>query len=467
MRTMNFIRVPALTALLMTALLLLLACSSPEPTATPAPQVNLEDVRQAVQEAVTASSGESVSPEEIQAMVEAAVAGSASQGLTAEEVEAQVAKAVSEALAQSGGVAKVSAAEPSSFTLTDVAGRTVTINRPVERIILGEARQIYIVASLQPGNPFDKIIGWRDDLRRFDADAYEKYKQIFSEVENIAEFGSPYSGEFSVERAIALEADVVTLNLGGLERAKEAGMIEQLAEVGIPVVVIDFRQEPLENTVPSTYLLGRLLGQEERAQEVVDYYLQQVNLVYSRLAQLEGEKPLVLLDTAAGIQSAEICCRTFGRANLGLLVERAGGINMGSELVPGWSGELNPEQIIVSDPDVIIGTGSNWTPYNPDGDFVSLGYFTDEADAKQDLIDLAAGRPGWDELQAVKNGRHHTVWHQFYNSPYHFVVLQQFAKWFHPELFEDVDPAANFAEFHERFLPIGYSGTFWVSAAGG
>ena len=176
MRTMNFIRVPALAALLMTALLFPLACSSPEPTATPAPAVNLEDVRQAVQEAVAASATESVSPEEIQAMVEAAVAGSASQGLTAEEVEAQVAKAVSEALAQSGGVAKVSAAEPSSFSLTDVAGRTVTINRPVERIILGEARQIYIVASLQPGNPFDKIIGWRDDLRRFDADAYEKYK---------------------------------------------------------------------------------------------------------------------------------------------------------------------------------------------------------------------------------------------------------------------------------------------------
>ena len=81
-------------------------------------------------------------------------------------------------------------------------------------------------------------------------------------MENIAEFGSPYSGEFSVERAIALEADVVTLNLGGLERAKEAGMIEQLAEVGIPVVVIDFRQEPLENTVPSTYLLGRLMGDD-------------------------------------------------------------------------------------------------------------------------------------------------------------------------------------------------------------
>ena len=134
---------------------------------------------------------------------------------------------------------------------------------------------------------------------------------------DIPEFGSPYSGEFSVENAIALQADVVKLNLGGLERAKEAGMIDQLAAVGIPVVVIDYRQFPLENTVPSTILLGRLFDQEERAQKIVDFYLQQVNKVYSRIEGIEKDKPTVV-DTAAGIQGAENCCRTCGRANQAL-----------------------------------------------------------------------------------------------------------------------------------------------------
>ncbi len=302
--------------------------------------------------------------------------------------------------------------EVESFELTDVTGRTVTIEGPVERIILGDARQIYIVAALQPRNPVNTIIGWRDDLRQFDGDTYAKYMVIFPDVQCIAEFGSPYSGEFRVERAIALEADVVTLNLGGLERAREAGMIEQLDEVGILVVVIDYLQEPLENTVPSTYLLGRLLGEEDRAQEEEDFYQQQVNLVHFRVAQLEEEKPVVFMDTAAGIQTAEIFCRTFGQANLGLLVERAGGVNLGSELVPGWSGEVNSAQIIVADPDVIIGTGSNWFPYSPDGDFVSLGYFTEPADARRRLQKLGRERPGSSKLQAVKTGRHHTVWLQ-------------------------------------------------------
>ena len=395
--------------------------SATSPTAS---QVTPEQMRAMIAEAVESSAPQTASPEEMRSMVGDAVAKSTtnSSGVTAAELESVVASAVSDALAAQQPVMEGNAAadpveEPGSIVLTDVAGRTVTVDMPVERVILGEGRQIYIVAALQPGNPFKSVIGWRDDLRKFDADAYNKYMEIFPEVADIPEFGSPYSGEFSVENAIALEADVVTLNLGGLERAKEAGMIEQLAAVGIPVVVIDYRQYPLENTVPSTILLGRLFDQEERAQEIVDFYLQQVNKVYTRIDGIEKEKPVVLLDTAAGIQGAENCCRTYGRANLGLMVERAGGINIGSELVPGWSGTLNPEQIIVSDPDVIIATGSNWFTYNPEGDFVSLGYFTEPEDARIRLKALGQGRPGWSELRALNQGRHHAVWHQFYNSP--------------------------------------------------
>ena len=442
----------------------------PVAAAQPAPTIDQEALHALVQDAVKSASTETTekaSPEEIKGMVQEAVAAEASPGVTAEEVEASVAKAVAEALAAQEAQAQAQQQvqdTPDSIVLTDVAGRTVEVEMPVERVILGEGRQIYIVAALQPGNPFDRIVGWRDDLRRADADTYNKYKEVFPELVDIPEFGSPYSGEFSVEKAIAVDADVVTLNLGGLDRAIEAGVIDQLAEVGIPVVVVDYRQEPLENTVPSTILLGRLFGQGERAQEIVDFYLQQVNQVYSRIDQIEKEKPLVFLDRAAGIRGSDDCCRTFGRANLGLIIERAGGLNIGSDLIPGWAGTLNPEQVIVSNPDVIIATGSNWYAINADGGFVSMGYFTDPADSRLALKNLADDRPGWTNLGAVNQGRYHAVWHQFYNSPYHFVALQQFAKWFYPEEFADVDPTANFAEFHRRFLPIGYSGTFFVSA---
>ena len=39
--------------------------------------------------------------------------------------------------------------------------------------------------------------------------------------------------------------------------------------------------------------------------------------------------------------------------------------------------------------------------------------------------------------------------------------MQGFAKWLHPDLFEDLDPDATMTELHDKFLPIDYSGVFW------
>jgi iron complex transport system substrate-binding protein len=356
-------------------------------------------------------------------------------------------------------ITPLASSSAATITVTDIVGRSVDVKAPVQRMILGEGRQLYIVAALEPENPFKRVVGWRDDLMKNDLDAYNKYKDKFPQVAEIPFLGNPAGGEFSVEQAIALKPDLLVLNFDAYQGAQEAGLIDKLAKVGIPTVVIDFRQHPLENTVPSILLLGKLLGKEARAQEFVDFYLRQLNTVYSRVDQLTGEKPTVFLYRAAGFGE---CCATFGRANMGLLIERAGGVNIGSDLLPGWSGTINPEEVIAADPDLIIVTGANWSQVLPDGGYVGLGYSTSADQARQQLRSLLQVR-GWETLQAARNERVHAIWHQFYNSPYHFVALQQFAKWLYPQEFTDVDPAQTFKEFHEQFLPIEYSGSFWTS----
>jgi len=74
-----------------------------------------------------------------------------------------------------------------------------------------------------------------------------------------------------------------------------------------------------------------------------------------------------------------------------------------------------------------------------------------------------ATRYGFENLPAVKNGRYHAVWHQFYNSPYMFVALQAFAKWLHPAEFKDLDPDETFKRFHSRFLPVEYEGGYFAT----
>jgi iron complex transport system substrate-binding protein len=174
---------------------------------------------------------------------------------------------------------------------------------------------------------------------------------------------------------------------------------------------------------------------------------------------------MVFVERAAGYTAGE-CCGTFGSSNLGRLVELAGGRNWGSQLFPGFGGNVSLEAVFAEDPEVIIGTGANWAEANPTTEAVLFGYEATD-DHVQERLQALAAREGWPELSAVKDGRFHSVYHQFYNSPYHFVAMQAFAKWLHPDLFTDLDPEATMVELHDRFLPIDYSGVFWATLNSG
>ncbi|UAB73336.1 ABC transporter substrate-binding protein [Vibrio sp. SCSIO 43132] len=345
--------------------------------------------------------------------------------------------------------------------VVDLAGRSVTIPKVPKKIILGEGRMMYTLALLEKGNPFERVVGWKDDLMKWDPDAYRAYLSKFPQVENITNLGSPYANDFSIEKVITLNADLMILNLGNLLKAKETGLIEKLEKVGVQVIFVDFRQRPTQNTVPSIYLLGQVLGRENEANKFVNYYQKHMKMVYGRVvSKKEEDKPVVFIDRAAGF-NPDKCCSTFGSANLGRLVDEAGGINWGSRKFSGFSGKVNPEAIFADDPDVIIGTGANWSEAKPDTAAVLFGYEATKEKAQQRLKKLSE-RKGWPTLSSVKNKKFYSVYHQFYNSPYHFVALLTFAKWFYPNDFKDVDPEKIFVELHDKFLPIDYSGVFWA-----
>lgn len=352
-----------------------------------------------------------------------------------------------------------------TLTVTDIAARTVEIKAPVQRMLLGESRLLYLTALLDRDDPASRIVAWPNDLRLNDPDTYQQYKAKFPKVETIPEIGSLSSGSFDTEAAISLRPDVVVLTKSQYQNAQDSGVIATFQRVGIPTVVVDFRDKPLETTVPSVELLGTIMGRGQQAKAFVDYYNQQVGLVRARVANLQGQRPTTFLYRAAGLTE---CCATFGRSNLGDLIEAAGGINLGTVKLPGASGTLSREGVLAEDPDLLIATGADWTnspsaqDRNRDVDFVALGYDATVQETRAQLATLTR-HPGWSQLSSVRDGRFHAVWHQFYGSPYNFVVLQQFAKWQHPQLFADLDPERTFRELHERFLPIPYSGTFWVS----
>lgn len=359
------------------------------------------------------------------------------------------------ALAQRGGGAGA------TREVTDVAGRTVRVPREVRRVLLGEGRLTYAVAALDREAPFARVVGWRDDLKKNDPDTYAAYRARWPEADRLPTFGGVKDGTFDVEQAIALRPDVVLMNLEARAATEEARLDAKLAAVGVPVAYVDFRDQPSVNTEPSLRLLGAVLGREERAAALIAYRREGIARVTDRLAATPDlRRPRVMVERAGGYDAG--CCMSFGGDNFGRMVAEAGGENIAARLIPGTFGVVNPEQVVASDPEVVVVTGSNWSIPAPGGAWVGVGPGADPSAARERLARLM-DRPAYRPLRVARSGRVHAIWHQFYDSPYQFVAVQALATWLHPSLFGDLDPDATFRDFHERFLPVAYRPGYWVS----
>ena len=352
-------------------------------------------------------------------------------------------------------------AEP--IVVKDVTGRDVEVDVPVKHVILGEGRQIYFLAALDKDNPFQHVVGWRDDLPKADPESYAAYLAKYPEIAKLPTFGGMKEGTFDIEQAVALKPDVILMNVDAKTATEEAGYIEKLAKVGIPLVYVDFREKPMENTEPSMRVMGTLMGKEKLAEDFIAFRAEAIRKVTDVLEKNNPAKPVVFMERAGGY--SDDCCMSFGNENFGKMVELAGGINMAKDIIPGTFGTVNPEQIIASNPDQVIITGGMWEGYVPGGDWVGVGYGADTAEARRKLENLTK-RPAFTGIKAVKDGNIHAIWHQFYNNPYQFVAIQQIAKWLHPDLFKDLDPEATFKDLHARFLPLDYKPGYFVSLKG-
>lgn len=363
-----------------------------------------------------------------------------------------------------GIVALATPAWAEAITVTDVAGRQVTFDKPVERVILGEGRMIYALATIETEDPFGKVVAWRNDLWTTDLDLYNDYVATYPKVKDLPVLGNITDGTLQTETVVDLHPDVLLLPIGNKTAADEVGLEAMLDGIGVKIVYIDFREHILQNTVPSLHVLGQLFDKQARAEEVATYWQAQLDRVASVLDAAKPEKPNVFMYRAAGLGD---CCGTFGPDNFGLMVDMAGGHNIGSDFLPGYTGSINPEQVIASNPDIIVVTGSNWANQDGAAGFVTVGPGAAAvADASRAALAALMEQPAFTGSKALADKNVHAIWHQFYTSPYQFVAVQRFAKWFHPDLFADLDPDATFAEFSQKFLPLPYKPGYWVSLEG-
>jgi len=352
------------------------------------------------------------------------------------------------------------------ITVTDLLGRSITLDQPAKRVLLGEGRFLMALSLVVPDNPVARLAGMLDEFKRLDPAGYDRYRQAFPALEDIPSFGQTTAESASIEKAIALNPDVAILGLTGHgPHARSEVMLRQLEAAGIPIVFIDFREDPLGNTPKSLRLLGQVLGAPEKAEAFAQHHEKASRKVMDRIAAANPPRPKVLIEALVGI-SAE-CCFTMANGRLATLAEAAGAHNIAQGLLPGATGVVSLEQILTTPPEIYIGSAigsaadaSATNAHDFKGRIV-LGAGTSAEIARRSLK-ASLDRMGLRDLAPVQQGKAYGLWHHFYSAPLNAYALQVMAKWFHPTLFADLDPEALLAEMFAMMGPVDLSGLYAI-----
>lgn len=315
--------------------------------------------------------------------------------------------------AQSGSAEEQSVPDRYPMTLTDQAGRTVTLQKEPERIVSGYYVSTSMLIAL---GQKDKLVGIEAK-----ADMRDIYRLSAPELISLPSVGS--AKELDLEGCAALEPDLVILPL---KLKSAAGALEEL---GIPVLLVDPEDEArLEETIG---LLFRAVQGRERGQALLSFIGNQRNRL---LEQLGGApQPRVYLGGNSSFLST-----AGGQMYQTSMIRNAWGENVAQEIEDAYWVEVDYEQILAWDPEyIILASGASYTCE----DVLSNPSLADcTAVRSGNVYQMPSKAEAWDS--PVPSGILGSVW---------------LAGVLHPDLFSQAECDQIIEEYYETFYGFSYS----------
>lgn len=243
-----------------------------------------------------------------------------------------------------------------SVSVTDMTGRQVTLEKPAEKVVALSAADCEIICALGAGD----LLAGRGE--------YCDYPEQVLQVPAV-QSGS----ETNLEQIIQLDPDVLFMST----MAQTQDQVKQLEDAGIAVVVSD--AQDIEGVYQSITMIGTLLGKDQEAETVIGSMKSTFEEVSRHQSENKGKTVYFEVSPLAyGLWTAG--SGTFMNEIAGML----GLTNVFAEDVSSW-GEISEEQVIERDPDYIV----------------TITMYFGEGPTPEEEI---AGRAGWENITAVKNG---------------------------------------------------------------
>ena len=317
-----------------------------------------------------------------------------------------------------------------SVTITDSAGRTVTIYKPVKRILPTDYRTTEALLA----------IGARDMIIAVDKTFHDRMPEFG--LKDLPE-ASEHAKIVNSEEILRLKPDLVILPISQAKTAEEAA--KQLPN--IPVIVMGLTARGIQ--VSELKTMGMLLGKEKEAGELIDWIQKYDGIVEERT---KGMKPEEMPTFYYEYTSDDKKWWTInpGDPSAGQVAEGCGGRNIAGEL-KGTTVQVDPEWVIKQNPDVMFADLMKGFETGPG---------KTEADVEKKLAQILADRPGFGSVNAVKNKKVYVIDRDLISGPRGIIGHSYFAKWLHPDLFKDIHPEEMNKEYLKKFFNIELEGTW-------
>lgn len=337
------------------------------------------------------------------------------------------------------------------LTVTDSLGREVTVPAEPKAVLLGSGFNLVALSLIHP-DPVSLLAGWAGDMKGDNPEIYARFREKFPAIEDVPIIGDGVTVSF--EAALSLKADLAILANWQADSDLGRQAIDYLERTGVPVVVVDFNNDALDNTADTMRLLGRVLNREEQANAFADFYDARIARIRKRVAAHPEPGPTVLMDA---FPNPEKCCYAYGTGGLGAFIAITGSRNI-AESLPPQGGLVSIEFIVAANPEVYIATASPGGTYSG----FSVGPGVDPEEARETLA-RAVESPFLASLKAVQDGRVHGLWNFFNAVPLNVLAAEAFARWLRPDIFSDVDPDETLKEINDRFAAVPFDGAYWIS----
>ena len=312
-------------------------------------------------------------------------------------------------------------------TITDSAGRNVTIYKPITKIITLTSDGAECVRTL---GAVDNIVGVTEMINK-------DGREYFPELEDKPSVGTWKEFDYDEIANLAMNSTdgVVPGALVISYVSKVPEVEEKLSSFEhIAVVGLDFYKE--ETLGVEIVKLGYLLEREDEAQDFIDWRQEKIDKVKGAVDGLE--RPKVYIEKGSSTGTGEF--GTYGKGSaFDMLCEIAGGENVASHIETTypkvdweWVIEQNPDIIIKSEPQTFLGLTSN----------------------AEELREEIMNRPSSGNISSIKNGRVYVHAHKITYGLESVVGLTYWAKIFHPDT--SLDPEAVYREYLEEYQGLKY-----------